>query len=47
MAAVASWTASAPKVRRVWWRCQRSTATRKRVGRVKGVVRRRDKRCRV
>jgi hypothetical protein len=49
MAATAPWVALAPKVWRVWWLrpCQRSTATRGRAGRVKGVVRRRDKRRRV
>jgi hypothetical protein len=49
MAATAPWVAPAPKVRRVWWTrpCQRGTATHRRAGRVKGVVRKRDKRRRV
>jgi hypothetical protein len=49
MAAVALWVVSAPKVRHVWWPwpCQRSSVTRKRTGRVKVAVRRRDKRRRV
>jgi hypothetical protein len=40
MDAMVLWVASAPKVRhRRWpWPCQRSTATRKRAGRVKVVV---------
>jgi hypothetical protein len=49
MATTTPWVALAPKVRRVWWTrsCQRGTATRRRAGRVKGDVRRRDKRRRV
>jgi hypothetical protein len=49
MDAMALWNVSALKVWRVWWPwpCQRSTTTRKRVGRVKVVVRRRDERRRV
>jgi hypothetical protein len=46
MVSTVPWVASAPKVRCVWWPRphQRSTATCRRAGRVKGAVRRRDKR---
>jgi hypothetical protein len=49
MDAVAWWVVLALKARRVgWpWLCRKSTATRKRAGRVKVAVRKRDKRCRV
>jgi hypothetical protein len=49
MAAAALWATLAPKVWRLWWprSRQRSTTTRRRARRVKGVVRRRDKRRRV